>query len=126
MRRRDLVTLVGGAVMAWPLAARAEQPVIGILATASAEANAARLRAFHEGLRVAGYVKDNNVKIDYRWAEEGRYDQLPTMAADLVDRRVSVIFASPIPAALAAKATTATTPIVFAIGNDPIETGPRT
>ena len=69
MRRRDFVTLVGGAVMAWPLAARAEQPVIGFLATVSAEANAARLRAFYEGLHAAGYVEDDNVKIEYRWAE---------------------------------------------------------
>jgi putative tryptophan/tyrosine transport system substrate-binding protein len=123
MRRRDFVTLVGGAVMAWPLAARAEQPVIGILATASAEANAGRLRAFHEGLHLAGYVEENNVKIEYRWAEEDS-GRLPELVAQLVQQRVAVLVAAGGTAsALAAKAGTATIPIVFAIAGDPVALG---
>jgi putative tryptophan/tyrosine transport system substrate-binding protein len=123
MRRRDFVTLVGGAVMAWPLAARAEQPVIGILATVSAEANAARLRAFHEGLHVAGYVEDNNVKIEYRWAEEDS-GRLPELVAQLVQQKVTVLVsAGGTASALAAKAGTAKIPIVFAIAADPVALG---
>ena len=123
MRRRDFVTLVGGAVMACPLAARAEQPVIGILATASAEANAGRLRAFYEGLHVAGYVEDDNVKIEYRWAEEDS-GRLPELVAQLVQQKVTVLVAAGGTAsALAAKAGTAKIPIVFAIAADPIALG---
>src|SRR5215472_14133779 len=123
MRRRDFVTLVSGAAVAWPLAARAEQPVIGILATASAEANAARLRAFHEGLPVAGYVEDNNVKIEYRWAEAGS-GRLPELVAQLVQQKVTVLVAAGGTAsALEAKAGTAKTPIVFAIAADPAALG---
>lgn len=123
MRRRDFVTLVGGAVMAWPFAARAEQPVIGILATASAEANAARLRAFHQGLHVAGYVEGDNVKIEYRWAEEDS-GRLPELVAQLVQQRVTVLIAAGGTAsALAAKAGTAKIPIVFGIAADPVSLG---
>jgi len=123
MRRRDFVTLVGGAVMAWPLAARAEQPVIGILATVSAEANAARLRAFHEGLHVAGYVEDDNVKIEYRWAEEDS-GRLPELVAQLVQQKVTVLIsAGGTASALAAKAGTSRIPIVFAIAADPVALG---
>jgi putative tryptophan/tyrosine transport system substrate-binding protein len=122
MRRRDFVTLVGGAVMAWPLAARAEQPVIGILATASAEANAGRLRAFHEGLHLAGYVEEDNVKIEYRWAEDS--GRLPELVAQLVQRKVAVLVAAGGTAsALAAKAGAANTPIVFSIAGDPVALG---
>jgi putative ABC transport system substrate-binding protein len=122
MRRRDFVTLVSGAAVAWPLAARAEQPVIGILATASAEANAARLRAFHEGLHVAGYVEDDNVKIEYRWAEDS--GRLPDLVAQLVQQKVSLLVAAGGTAsALAAKAGTAKIPIVFAIAADPVALG---
>jgi putative tryptophan/tyrosine transport system substrate-binding protein len=112
MRRRDFVTLIGGAAVAWPLAARAEQPVIGILATASAESNAARLRAFYEGLHGAGYVEDDNVKIEYRWAEQDS-GRLPELVAQLVQQKVTVIVAAGGTAsALAAKAGTANIPIV--------------
>jgi putative ABC transport system substrate-binding protein len=124
VKRRELITLLGGAA-AWPLAARAQQPtpVIGFLSSFPTDVNPKFTQAFRQGLNDAGFVEGRNVTIEYRWDEEGRYDRLPTMAADLVGRRVAVLFASPIPAALAAKATTSTIPIVFAIGSDPVETG---
>jgi putative tryptophan/tyrosine transport system substrate-binding protein len=123
--RRDFISLLGAAA-AWPLAARAQQsamPVIGYLSSFPAEINPKFTQAFRQGLNDGGFSEGRNVTIDYRWDEEGRYDRLPKMAADLVVRRVSVLFASPIPAALAAKAATATIPIVFAIGSDPVQTG---
>jgi ABC-type uncharacterized transport system substrate-binding protein len=126
MKRREFITLLGGATVAWPLAARAQQsamPVIGYLSSFPAEINPKFTQAFRQGLNDGGFFEGRNVTIDYRWDEEGRYDRLPKMAADLVVRRVSVLFASPIPAALAAKAATATIPIVFAIGSDPVQTG---
>jgi putative ABC transport system substrate-binding protein len=124
MKRRDLIVLLGGAAT-WPLAARAQGgvPVVGYLSSFSPETNRKFTEAFREGLNEAGFREGRNVNIEYRWAEEGRYETLPTMAAELTNRRVSVIFASPIPAALAAKAATATIPIVFAVGSDPVETG---
>jgi putative ABC transport system substrate-binding protein len=123
MRRRDFIILASGAAAAWPLAVRAEQPVIGILATASAEANAARLRAFYEGLHAAGYVEGDNVKIEYRWAEEDR-GRLADLVAQLVHQQVTVLVAAGGTAsALAAKAGTARTPIVFSTAGDPVRLG---
>jgi putative tryptophan/tyrosine transport system substrate-binding protein len=125
LRRREFIAAVGCAA-AWPRVVRAQQPampVIGYLSSFSANTNPDLTQAFRHGLNDAGFVEGRNITIEYRWAEEGRYDRLPMMAADLVGRRVAVLFASPIPAALAAKAATATTPIVFAIGSDPVETG---
>src|SRR5215510_7620747 len=124
MKRRDLIALLGGA-MAWPLVVRAQQPalpLVGFLSSASPEAFAPYLGAFRQGLEQAGLVEGRNFAIVYRWAR-GRDDQLPALAAELVERKVAVIAASGEPAVMAAKAATSTTPIVFLIDGDPLRLG---
>jgi putative tryptophan/tyrosine transport system substrate-binding protein len=126
MRRRDFITLIGGAAAGWPLAAGAQQqalPLVGFLSSRSAEDTKKLVEAFRDGLQVSGFVEGKDIEIEYRWAN-GQYERLAALAADLIGRRLAVLVTTGAePSALAAKAATTTIPIVFVVGGDPVRFG---
>ena len=130
MKRREFIKFIGGAA-SWPLVAHAQQPtmpVIGFLSSRSAGESARAVAAFHKGLRETGFVEGQNLKIEFRWAE-GQYDKVPGLTSELVSLPLALLFAAGPPAALAARIATASIPIVFVVGVDPIAAGlvdPRT
>src|SRR5262245_17552366 len=125
MRRRAFIRFVGGAVAAWPVVTRAQQPALPVVAfvrDGSSEANARYVAAFRKALNESGYVEGQNVSVEYHWLE-GQYDRLPALLADLVRRQVAVIATLGNVTSVAAKAATAAIPIVFAVGEDPVKLG---